>query len=204
MQPLPVHGFVLAGGRSSRMGVDKATILFCGRPLIEIAVEKLRTFCADVSIAGNRDDLAAYAEVVQEMRLESGPAAGVEAGLLAAKQEWVMFVPVDVPLVPAELLRRWAEDVLRKSELGLQASNLFVEVNQPAFCMLRRKSLVKFSDGLNAGERRLSQLLRLSPLADGAHETYEPDGASSQWFMNINTPQELAEAEAWAQHPTNQ
>ena len=44
--------------------------------------------------------------------MDAGPAAGIEAGLRAAKEEWVMFVPVDVPLVPGELLRRWAEELL--------------------------------------------------------------------------------------------
>jgi molybdopterin-guanine dinucleotide biosynthesis protein A len=200
MQPLPVHGFVLAGGRSSRMAVDKATLLFCGRPMVEIAVEKLRSFCAEVSIAGSREDLAAFAPVVHETRLESGPAAGVEAGLRAAKHDWVMFLPVDVPLVPAELLRRWAEDVLHQGSRGLQASNLFVEVNQPAFCMLRRECLAGFSDGLESGERRLSLLLQKS----GHHQSYGPDIANSSWFMNINTPQDMADAEAWARHPTNQ
>jgi molybdopterin-guanine dinucleotide biosynthesis protein A len=200
MPPLPVHGFVLAGGRSSRMGVDKATMLFCGRPMIEIAVEKLRSFCTDVSIAGNRDDLAEFAPVVHESRLESGPAAGVEAGMLAAKQNWAMFLPVDVPLVPAKLLRRWAEDVLCKGEHGLRVSNLFVDVNQPAFCMLRRECAGRFSDGLGSGERRLASLLQKL----GDHQSYEPDSANSSWFMNINTPQDLTEAEAWAQHPTSQ
>jgi molybdopterin-guanine dinucleotide biosynthesis protein A len=37
----------------------------------------------------------------------------MEAGLGVARQEWVMFVPVDVPLVPGELLRRWAEEAMR-------------------------------------------------------------------------------------------
>jgi molybdopterin-guanine dinucleotide biosynthesis protein A len=182
------------------MGVDKATMHFCGRPMVEIAVEKLRSFCADVSIAGNRDDLSGYADVVHEARLECGPAAGVEAGLKAAKQVWALFLPVDVPLVPAELLRRWAVDVLQHREGGLRAGNLFVAVNQPAFCMLRRECADVFMQGLESGERRLSQLLRLCQ----PHETQKPGGVATEWFLNINTPEDIVEAEAWAQHPSNQ
>ena len=198
---LPVHGFVLAGGKSSRMGVDKATLEFCGRPMAEIAVEKLRGFCAEVGIAGNREDLAGFAPVVREERMEAGPGAGVEAGLKAAKQEWVLFMPVDVPLIPEELLRRWAEAVLRMD--GIIASHLNCGREQPAFCMLRRECAPRFSVALDAGERRLAVLLHLA--AEGSHrvhgveELYGDDApdleTSRRWFLNVNTPEELADAE---------
>ncbi len=186
------------------MGQDKALLRVGGRVMVEIAVEKLRAFCAEVSIAGNRDDLAAYAPVVREMRSEVGPAAGVEAGLRAATQPWVMFVPVDVPLMPEELLRRWATEVVGLE--GVLASNLFYEINQPAFCMVRRECAGRFSAALDGGERRLSQLLRQT--SDGRHRVYdlkqlygEVDGPSQaesdRWFANVNTPQDLAEVEAW-------
>jgi molybdopterin-guanine dinucleotide biosynthesis protein A len=206
---LPVHGFVLAGGKSSRMGEDKALVRFCGRPMVEIAVQKLRGFCADVGIAGNRDDLAEYAPVVREMRQDVGPAAGIEAGLRAAKQPWVMFIPVDVPLVPGDLLRRWFEEALR---VGMTVSFLGMGGKQPAFCLLRRDSLGSFTESLDDGERRLEVLLHLSAKADGddswMYDEYElyggiedpaPDEETlERWFMNVNTPQDLADAEAWA------
>ena len=201
---LPVHGFVLAGGKSSRMGVDKATLKFCGWPMVEIAVEKLRGFCAEVGIAGNREDLARFAPVVGESRVDAGPAAGIEAGLKAARQEWVLFVPVDVPLMPGELLRRWAEQVLEMD--GIAASHLYYGRDQPAFCMLQRDCADRFSAALDKGERRLAVLLHEA--TEGFHwvhdldelhgEDYPAIEASRWWFMNVNTPQELAEAEAWA------
>ena len=73
---LPVHGFVLAGGRSVRMGKDKALLQFSGRPMVKIAVEKLREFCAEVRIAGSREDLSGFAPVVMDESEEAGPAAG--------------------------------------------------------------------------------------------------------------------------------
>jgi molybdopterin-guanine dinucleotide biosynthesis protein A len=206
---LPVHGFVLAGGKSSRMGVDKALLRFCGRPMVEIAVEKLREFCAVVTIAGNREDLSAFAPVVRETRVDVGPAAGIEAGLGAAAQPWALFLPVDVPLVPGELLRRWAEEALR---VGMSVSYLGVGGKQPAFCLLQRERLGAFTKLLDGGERRLEVLLNRSAEADGCaswmYDEYELYGriedsgpneeTLARWFANVNTPGELAEAEAWA------
>jgi molybdopterin-guanine dinucleotide biosynthesis protein A len=201
---LPIHGFVLAGGMSSRMGEDKALLRFCGRPMVEIAVEKLRGFCAEVGIAGNREDLKEFAPVVRETRIEVGPAAGVEAGLGAASQLWALFVPIDVPLIPAELLRGWAEAVLAMD--GVAVSNLYYGRDQPVFCMLRRECLERFSAALDAGERRLAVLLeRASEGLRWRHNLDELSGESGPaaemsewWFKNVNTPEDLGEAEAWA------
>jgi molybdopterin-guanine dinucleotide biosynthesis protein A len=201
MTLLPVHGFVLAGGKSSRMGEDKALLRFRGRPMVELAVEKLRGVCAEVGIAGNRADLAGFAPVVPETRVEVGPAAGVEAGLRAAALAWVMFVPVDVPLVPGELLRRWAVSVVGRE--GIAASLLHYERDQPVFCMLRRECLGRFSAALDGGERRLGVLLEQA--SEGRRwvcdvgELCAGDGlvVGERWFWNVNTPEELAEAEAW-------
>ncbi len=192
---LPVHGFVLAGGKSSRMGEDKALLQFCGRPMVEIAVEKLRGFCAVVTIAGNRNDLAEFAPVVEEARVEVGPAAGVEAGLEAAIEDWAMFVPVDVPLIPEELLRRWAEAVLARE--GIWVSFLRCGRDQPAFCMVRAACRRRFSESIEGGERRLGVLLE--KVGEGHLWVCELEGKEKErWFKNVNTPGDLAEAEAWA------
>jgi molybdopterin-guanine dinucleotide biosynthesis protein A len=203
---LPVHGFVLAGGKSSRMGRDKALVEFRGRPMVEIAVEKLRGFCAEVSVAGNRDDLSAYAPAVRETRMDAGPAAGIEAGLKVCAQDWAMFIPVDVPLVPADLLRRWADEALR---VNMTVSYLGFWRKQPAFCLMRREHAASFARMLEEGERRLEVLLNRTAEADDCaswmYDEYElygypenggPDaGMLERWFMNVNTPEELAEAE---------
>jgi molybdopterin-guanine dinucleotide biosynthesis protein A len=197
---LPVHGFVLAGGKSSRMGRDKALLELGGQPLIQIAVAKLRTFCADVSIAGNRDDLAGYGPVVKEERADAGPAAGVEAGLKASTQPWVLFVPVDAPLVPEALLRLWVEEALR---VNMTVSFLAAWEKQPAFCLLRKDRLAFYTAALEAGDRSLEILLHLAAESDGYSSwMYDPydlygypeyrgpdDSTLERWFLNVNTPE---------------
>jgi molybdopterin-guanine dinucleotide biosynthesis protein A len=211
---LPVHGFVLAGGKSLRMGQDKALLPFCGRPMVEIAVEKLREFCVDVSIAGNREDLAGYAPVVRETWKSAGPAAGIEAGLAASRQEWALFIPVDVPLVPAEMLRRWVQRRLRSNPRLFGGAYLEANwVSQPTFCFLPRDSRMQLSSALAGGERKLETILQgikpsgigwIGPENAASYAPAPPPTALQMefWFSNVNTPQELAEAEIWAQHRT--
>lgn len=211
---LPVHGFVLAGGQSTRMGEDKALLRFCGHPMVEIAVEKLRSICAEVGIAGDRTDLSCFAEIAPETRVRMGPASGVEGGLQTAKLPWVLFVPVDVPLMPPAVLRAWTEAVLSESDAGIRASYLVAAGEpQPAFCILRQECLRVWSEGLDSGERRLSRLLsRLDAgLAGAEHAAVQAFDVESVarmlglreedaplWLSNVNTPRELADAEAKA------
>jgi molybdopterin-guanine dinucleotide biosynthesis protein A len=193
------------------MGEDKALLRFCGRPMVEIAVEKLLGFCETVTIAGNREDLAGFAPVVRESRVDVGPAAGIEAGLGIATQPWAMFIPVDVPLVPEEFLRRYAASVLEMAKgSGIALSHLLVAGEQPTFCMIRADKAEAFTAALESGERKLTALFHLAQGVDvhWVHDLYDiygfpqyegPDaGTVDRWFANVNTPQELAEAEAWA------
>lgn len=206
---LPVHGFVLAGGKSLRMGQDKALLRVRGKPMVAIAVEKLQQFCSQVSIAGNRDDLSLFAPVLREARLDAGPGAGIEAGLKASSHAWAMFIPVDVPLVPAGLLRAWVEDVMAgSSQKRSTGSYLRAEGRpQPTFCTLMRESQSAWTEMLDQGEHRLELILdRIQAPGRNVVESveaaqYEPRATPlliKSWFRNVNTPEELSEAESVA------
>jgi len=203
---LPVSGYVLAGGASTRMGADKAGLLFGGRPLVELAAEKLALVCDDVAIAGNREELAHVARIVPETRFFVGPGAGIEAALRDARNTWSLFVPVDVPLLPPELLRRWAADILATSKVRVRASYLMANQRpQPLVCMLHRQCLDSIVRSLNRGERRVKLLLDgvNFDLGEGTVAVkdvagYAPDATAEdvqRWFLNLNTPAEFADAE---------
>ena len=210
---LPVHGFVLAGGQSSRMGRDKALVPFRGRPMVEIAVEKLRAFCAEVWISGNREDLADFATVVREEPVAAGPIAGLEAGLQVSTQRWAMFLPVDVPRLPAALLRRWAVAVLAREDVGCRLSYLRLgDQRHPALCLLHRDCLRSVTEAIGDHVHKLSVAFDRVQLDLGEGTVWVCDaevllaedlspeqlpGAAewAAWFGNVNTPEELALAE---------
>ena len=52
-----ITGIILAGGNNRRMGEDKSFILFYGKPLIEILIDKLSLFSKDLIIVTNKPDL---------------------------------------------------------------------------------------------------------------------------------------------------
>ncbi|MEQ1565764.1 MAG: NTP transferase domain-containing protein [Myxococcota bacterium] len=99
----PVDGFVLAGGRSRRMGSDKARAPYRGRPLGVAAAESLRQVCGrvDDGLPWPLPDGSALEVVLEPDDEEPHPLWGVVSALDAARTERVAIVPCDVPGVTA-------------------------------------------------------------------------------------------------------
>jgi molybdenum cofactor guanylyltransferase len=109
------EGFVLAGGRSTRMGQDKALLSLAGRSLLDLALNKLRALplAGAPRIAAARSDLSAHAAVIADLHPGCGPLSGIEAALAASACPLNVFLPVDVPLLPPHFLL-W---MLRRAEI---------------------------------------------------------------------------------------
>src|SRR2546423_1031019 len=106
MLMIKVSGFILAGGKSSRMSTDKVLLRFDGRTLLESALERMGKVTTSVSIVGARPDLAGYAPVIQDIYQNCGPLGGIHAALASSRDEWNLMLAVDMPFVPAELLKK--------------------------------------------------------------------------------------------------
>ena len=148
------EGFVLAGGRSSRMGQDKALLQVGGRSLVEVALDKL--CCIGVAaprIAGARADLSAHAAVVPDLHPGCGPLSGIEAALAASKQALNLFLPVDMPLLPARFLS-WM--LLRAEITGALATvPRFNGQPQPLCAVYHRDLLGPITAALLAGNYKV-------------------------------------------------
>jgi molybdopterin-guanine dinucleotide biosynthesis protein A len=100
-----VAAFVLAGGRSTRMGADKAFVMLEGRTLLARALELARTVTDNVCIVGSAEKFTAFGQVVEDVFRECGPLGGIHAALRASAAELNLMLAVDVPFVPVALLR---------------------------------------------------------------------------------------------------
>lgn len=160
--PYEVGGFVLAGGRSRRMGHDKAMLMLAGRPLIEHAVAKLRRVCSTVSILSGNSDLAGFAPVVPDLHPDCGPMGGIEAALMHSTLDWNLILPVDVPFLPAVFLGAWVRATLADwAERGTRIAMYVVGgVPQPALLMIHREVAPYLTRSLARGDYKLTPVLR--------------------------------------------
>ncbi len=104
-------GLVLAGGKSARMGTDKAVLRLHGERLVDRAVRVLQACCAQVLVAsgdGVRLTGLAVPQIADAVP-DAGPLGGLVAGLEAATYDLVAVVAVDMPDADAGVLRRLAD-----------------------------------------------------------------------------------------------
>lgn len=102
----PVTGIVLAGGRSTRMGRDKAWVEVAGRPMIAWVLEAVQAVAQYTMIVSRRSGhlQSLGVPVVEDRYPARGPLTGVHAGLKAAPTELCLVVACDLPLVQPALL----------------------------------------------------------------------------------------------------
>jgi molybdopterin-guanine dinucleotide biosynthesis protein A len=163
--PHEVGGYILAGGKSSRMGRDKALMELAGKPLIQHAVKKLRRVCADVRISTDNEELEAFAPIVRDIHPGCGPMSGLEAGLRHSIFEWNLFMAVDMPFVPSAFLFDWPRGfrLRRRNEvLGPAWVQMFEHDGrpQPALCLLHKDVGPFLTAAIERGDYKLVPVLR--------------------------------------------
>lgn len=103
-------GAILAGGRSSRFGSDKAQALHVGRPLLAHVVDAIRGEVAAVLVCGRADSgLPGIPAVADRPAPDLGPLGGLNAALAYAREhgfDMVLTVGCDTPVVPRGLVAR--------------------------------------------------------------------------------------------------
>lgn len=103
---------LLAGGKSSRMGQDKATLPILGTTLLEFQLDKARLLgCSDILVSGAHAPIDG-ARIIPDVYPDRGPLGGLHACLLAARHPRCVVLGVDMPLLPACELRALLEEHL--------------------------------------------------------------------------------------------
>lgn len=175
-------GVVLCGGASTRMGHDKAKLELAGRPLALWVAEALAAAGAHPVVAQGGDPPAPLVATP-----DSTPHAGPLAALVDALGHHgdILVCPTDVPTVPAELLAALARTAHRTGAPVVLARSGRLE---PLIGHYASAALPMLREGLRGGARGPKEVLACSPVPT------VPVAPTD--VLNVNTPADLAEAEA--------
>lgn len=183
-----IDGAVLAGGRSSRFGTDKAQALFGGSTMLSIAVATMRQAMPDARLwVSTNVPLAGY-DCVADNYAHAGPLGGIEAVLRTSEADGVIFAPCDMPLLDGAMLTPLIEHFKTSRRSVAYAADDGQPVPMP--CLLARQFLPEVTDCLANGQRHSLRSLFASIEVDFIPLPSE----FAPRLANVNTRANLAEA----------
>lgn len=187
---------VLVGGKSRRMGADKALLSVDGRPIIQRVIETVRTVAADVILVGASAHTHAWlgGRPVEDLVPEGGPLAGIYTALSAARFHHCLVVACDMPFLNARLLRHMHR---RAASWDVVVPHLDGHL-EPLHAVYSRACLEPIATMLNQGRvcpLDLYPMVRTDYLEAQEIALFDPDYRS---FINLNTPADLARAQMMA------
>ncbi len=189
---------VQAGGESRRMGQNKALVPFLGQPLIERVMLRVKPIADELLVTSNQPEALAFLQVpvYPDLLPSRGALGGLLTALTAASHPLVAVVACDMAFVSAPLLAAEREVALEPGVDGVipQTGTGF----EPFHAVYRRDAcLPAVRAVLEKGEKRADSwwpLVRLRYFDAQQIARYDPLGEA---FININTPEELRQAEAY-------
>jgi molybdopterin-guanine dinucleotide biosynthesis protein A len=193
-------GVILAGGRSSRMGVThKAMLDLKARPLLAHVIERLQpqTDLLMLSCESKTDafDVFGLPVVADLLPRHRGPLTGLHSALQYLSDKRVngglVLCPCDAPFIPVNLVQTLLDAYQRDTESVVVVA--YQGVLQPTFSMWQNHHLPAIDDAvINRGRGGLKDMLRSLP-----HTIVEWPPAEPPPFFNVNTPEELKTAGTW-------
>jgi len=188
---LTVSGVVLAGGRSSRLGMDKSFIYVNGRPLIEQVIARLASLSDEVIIVTNSPEKYSHlgARLVGDVYPGKGALGGIYSGLRAATHTYSLVVACDMPFLNPALLRYMVflaceHDVVIPRIGGLP---------EPLHAIYSKNCLEPIDRLLARGGLKIIDFfpeVRVRYIEEDEVDVLDPQHLS---FFNVNTPGDLEE-----------
>ena len=188
-----VTAFVLAGGKSTRMGTDKAFLRWQTGTLLDHVLELARELTPEVRIVADRKRFARYgATVIEDIYPGCGPLGGIHAALSTTVSPWNLMLAVDLPLLNGRLLS-YLVNRARESDATVTVPSVGGGL-QPLCAVYRREFAEVAKRSLAAGQNKIDLLFARVKTQTIEEEEWLRAGFSREMFRNVNTPKDLEEA----------
>jgi molybdopterin-guanine dinucleotide biosynthesis protein A len=198
MPPTEYAAIVLAGGKSTRLGRDKASEPVLGVAMLQWVVRRLEGLVSQLVVVKARGqslpevDCAVDLVVVEDEYPESGPLGGLYSGLAAMRHDAAIAVACDMPLLRPALVA----ELLRLAEDHDVVVPISDDYAQPLCAVYKRSCLEAIRRRLAGGAFKLMGFFEDVDVLEVPPSTwrrFDPEGVS---FQNLNREDDLRRAEA--------
>jgi molybdopterin-guanine dinucleotide biosynthesis protein A len=187
---MSLSAVLLAGGQSRRMGEDKATLLFRGRPLWQNQLDILRNVGPEAIFVSARTNPAwrpTDAEFVEDAPPSRGPLSGIAATISRMTSEHLLVLGIDMPFMSPDYLRKPVDRV----HPGRGAVPMIDDRAEPLAAIYPRTAKSEFVKAL-AGENFSLQPLIARLITAGKLQPLKVSDEERALFRNLNEPGDLA------------
>lgn len=188
---LSIAALILAGGQSSRMGEDKAFVLYEGKPLLQRVYQVAATCSQKVYIATPWPEryqtlLTEDYEVILETEPNKGPLVALSQGLLEIPFDWIWLLACDLPLLQPAMIQRWQSHLTVVSDTVLAVVPQSQSRWEPLCGFYRRSAYSQLQEFMAPGGRSFQRWLTHIPV-----EPIYLSEEESQMLVNCNRPTDL-------------
>jgi molybdopterin-guanine dinucleotide biosynthesis protein A len=184
-----IAGIVVAGGLSTRMGRDKASLPWNGGTMLSTVLEKLNPVCSELIVVSNVHREINYLPVVivPDKYPQCGPLAGIHAGLLATDCEYAFVAACDMPYLSTQ-----AAGFIMEAALAYDAAIPFIDGYYHPLHGVYRKSCIPFIEQrLRDGLYRVTDFFNDIKVRKISREEITFFDPSLLTLRNINSPEDI-------------
>jgi len=189
-----ISGIILAGGKSNRMGKNKALLELGGLTLIERVARVLSETCSEIIIAGgNPLELRHLGyPVVPDIHPGCGPLSGLHAGLVAAHNRYCFVSACDTPFLDREIIMRLVSEAEGYDAIILKHGEYYEPLSS-----LYSKAFIKAAE--TSIKKGSYKVMKAVSLVNWRAVTLKPceTEALKKSLININTPWDYEQAKKW-------
>ncbi|MFQ6611702.1 MAG: molybdenum cofactor guanylyltransferase [Fidelibacterota bacterium] len=187
-----ICGAVLAGGKSQRMGAEKAFIKIGKTTLIERAIQTMKSVISNPMIITNEPEKFEYLnlQLHRDIIPDSGPLGGIYTALEYATKSHVLILACDMPSVTTKIVQELYARGIHHDILVLDAG-FGVE---PLCAVYNRRCTPFIKRQIDQGKLKVTDFYQNLNVKTLNREEID-DSIPGNWFFNINTPADKLLAE---------
>lgn len=186
---MDISGIILVGGKSSRMGTNKALLDIDGTPMIERVARIMTHVCSEIIIVGG--DKKTYGhmgyKIIPDIYPGCGPLSGIHAGLRATTHYYSFVAACDIPYPNPQTMELLVNNIGDYDVVMLSLKGYF----EPLFSIYSKKFAEVAENAIKQGKFKIIDLLPMVNWKSIKLQTSDMIYDHLKNLMNINTPEDL-------------